>query len=131
MDTGIVSTVIISLIIFVILIIGIRSMIRRATTGCCGAGDEVKPIYPQDRDLSHYPYRYHLGIHGMTCQNCVYRIQNAFHKQDGLYARVNRHKKEAVISAKQEQQEESLRKIVTGLGYTVTGFSKIEQEPHS
>ena len=131
MDTGIVSTVIISLIIFVILLIGIRSMIRRATTGCCGAGDEIKPIYPQDRDLSHYPYWYHLGIHGMTCQNCVYRIQNAFHKQDGLYARVNRHKKEAVISAKQEQQEESLRKIVTGLGYTVTEFSQIEQESNS
>lgn len=55
-QTGIISTVVISLIILVILIFGVRSMIRRATTGCCGAGDEIKPIYPEDRDLSHYPY---------------------------------------------------------------------------
>lgn len=127
MDTGIVSTVIISLIILVILVIGVRSMIRRATTGCCGAGDEVKPIYPQDRDLSHYPFRYRLQIQGMTCQNCAFRIQNAFHKQDGLYARVNRHKKEAVVSAKQPQTQEALSKIVTGLGYTVTDFAELSQ----
>lgn len=40
-QTGIISTAVISLIILVILIIGVRSMIRRATTGCCGAGDEI------------------------------------------------------------------------------------------
>lgn len=126
--TSMISTVVISLIILVILIIGIRSMIRRATTGCCGAGDEIKPIYPSDRDLSHYPYCYRLGIEGMSCQNCVHRIQNAFHKQDGLYARVNRHKKEAVVYAKQEESRAALEKIVTNLGYTVTSFTSISQE---
>lgn len=126
-QTSIVSTVIISLVILVILIIGIRSMIRRATTGCCGAGDEIKPIYPEDRDLSHYPYCYRLGVEGMSCQNCVNRIQNAFNKQDGLYARVNRHRKEAVVYAKQEQAQEVLEKVVTGLGYQAIGFASIEK----
>lgn len=126
-QTSIVSTVIISLVILVILILGIRSMIRRATTGCCGAGDEIKPIYPEDRDLSHYPYCYRLGVEGMSCQNCVNRIQNAFNKQDGLYARVNRHRKEAVVYAKQEQAQEVLEKVVTGLGYQAIGFASIEK----
>lgn len=126
-QTSIVSTVIISLVILVILILGIRSMIRRATTGCCGAGDEIKPIYPEDRDLSHYPYCYRLGVEGMSCQNCVNRIQNAFNKQDGLYARVNRHRKEAMVYAKQEQTQEILEKVVTGLGYQAIGFASIEK----
>lgn len=126
-QTSIVSTVIISLVILVILILGIRSMIRRATTGCCGAGDEIKPIYPEDRDLSHYPYCYRLGVEGMSCQNCVNRIQNAFNKQDGLYARVNRHRKEAMVYAKQEQTQEVLEKVVTGLGYQAIGFASIEK----
>ena len=125
--TSIVSTVILSLIILVILIFGIRSMIRRATTGCCGAGEEVKTIYPQDRDLSHYPYCYRLGIEGMSCQNCANRIQNAFHKQDGLYARVNRYQKEALVYAKQQQTQEILEKIVTKAGYTVTKFTPVEK----
>lgn len=126
-QTSIVSTVIISLVILVILILSIRSMIRRATTGCCGAGDEIKPIYPEDRDLSHYPYCYRLGVEGMSCQNCVNRIQNAFNKQDGLYARVNRHRKEAMVYAKQEQAQEVLEKVVTGLGYQAIGFASIEK----
>lgn len=126
-QTGIISTVVISLIILVILIIGVRSMIRRATTGCCGAGDEIKPIYPEDRDLSHYPYCYRLRVEGISCQNCVNRIQNAFHKQTGLYARVNRHKKEAVVYAKQEQTQDVLEKVVTSLGYQVTGFTAVDQ----
>ncbi len=126
-QTSIVSTVIISLIVLVILIIGIRSMIRRATTGCCGAENEIKPIYPEDRDLSHYPYCYRLGVEGMSCQNCVNRIQNAFNKQDGLYARVNRHKKEAVVYAKQEQPREVLEKVIIGLGYQTTGFTPVEK----
>ena len=45
--TSVVSTVILSLVILVILLFGIRSMIRRATTGCCGAGENVKTIYPR------------------------------------------------------------------------------------
>lgn len=113
--------------IFGVLIIGVRSMIRRATTGCCGAGDEIKPIYPEDRDLSHYPYCYRLRVEGISCQNCVNRIQNAFHKQNGLYARVNRHKKEAVVYAKQEQTQDVLEKVVTSLGYQVTGFTAVDQ----
>lgn len=125
--TSIVSTVILSLVILVILLFGIRSMIRRATTGCCGAGENVKTIYPQDRDLSHYSYCYRLGIEGMSCQNCANRIQNAFHKQDGLYARVNRHHKEALVYAKQQQAQEVLEKIVTAAGYTVTEFALIEK----
>lgn len=50
----------------------------RAGGGCCGPHEAAeKKVRVADRDKSHYPYTAVLRVDGMTCSNCVRRVENA------------------------------------------------------
>lgn len=122
------ATAVISIILIVVCIFGIRSYVKKLSSGCCGSGgDAVKREKPEDSDLSHYPFQYQLGIEGMTCKNCAARIENAFNTTGSFYAAVNLGQKSAVVHSKEKTTEEELRKIVAKCGYSVTGFSVITE----
>lgn len=111
------STVIICLILAGIVIIGIRSTMKRAKSGCCDTGDAEKRIKVQDKDKSHYPYSTTLNVHGMHCQNCAIRVENAFNSQDGFYAKVDTNKNQVNILSKQEHPTDELIDMVIKVGY--------------
>lgn len=63
------STAVICILLIVICVFGIKSYLKRLTSGCCGSSGEkaVKRIKVKDRDLSHYPHQCILKVDGMSC----------------------------------------------------------------
>ena len=79
------ANAIIIVVLVLICVFAVRSYCRKLKQGCCGGGgDQVRKTGPEDRDLSHYPYTYQIGIDGMTCRNCEARMENALNRQDGV-----------------------------------------------
>lgn len=124
---GMGSTIIICAILALICVFAVRSFIRKLKHGCCGGGgDEPERIRPEDRDVSHYPYVYRIGIEGMSCKNCAVRIENAFHRQEGCYAKVSLKRKHAVVRMKRPGTEEELRHLIRRTGYEAVSFHQAE-----
>lgn len=120
------ATVIICIALILICILAVMSYRKKLSQGCCGSGgDTVEKYGPADRDISHYPYEYKVEIEGMTCKNCAARVENAFHSAGEFYVRVNLGKKTALVRAKAETPEDTLKKIVFRTGYDVVGVSKM------
>ena len=115
------STAIICLILVVIAVIGVKSYMKKLTSGCCGAssGKAPKKIRVSDRDPSHYPVRKLLKVDGMVCGNCATNVENSLNRLDGVWARVNLEKGEADVYMKEEIPDDELRSAVRSAGYTV------------
>lgn len=98
------STAVICILLIVICVFGIKSYLKRLTSGCCGSSGEkaVKRIKVKDRDLSHYPHQCILKVDGMSCGNCAIRVENALNAMEGVWARVNLESGEASVYMKQE-----------------------------
>lgn len=120
------ATTIISILLIMFCVLAVVGYRKRLSQGCCGSGgDIVEKQGPADRDISHYPYEYKAVIEGMTCKNCAARVENAFHSAGEFYAKVNLGKKTAVVRAKEDTPEETLKKIILRTGYDVASINKI------
>lgn len=117
------STAIICAILIIIVIIGIKSYIKKLTSGCCGSSSQpsVRKIRVKDRDLSHYPYSRILKVDGMSCGSCAARVENGLNSLDGVWARVNLEKEEVLVYMKQEYGDSELKQAVKDAGYVVYG----------
>lgn len=125
---GMVSTGVVVAVLVLLCGVGVRSYLKKLRSGCCGGGsDPVKRLPPKDRDTSHYSYVHLVGIQGMHCQNCARRIENAFHQQEGFYAKVNFAKGQALVRSKEPVSEEDLKQVVRSLGYTPTEVKPVQQ----
>lgn len=113
-------TVIIVLILAVIAVFAVKDYLRRLAGGCCGGGGEaVKKRRVSDRDPSHYPYCAELAIEGMTCQNCVRRVENSLNELDGVWATVDLKSARATVRMKMERSPQELASAVQRAGYRV------------
>ncbi|MCD7835808.1 MAG: cation transporter [Lachnospiraceae bacterium] len=121
------GTAIICLILLMICIFAIKSYIKKLRNGCCGGeSDSEKKLQPLDADTSHYKYKYIVGIDGMSCQNCVIRVENAFNTQEGCLAKVNLRKRNAEVLTKETMQKADFRRIIARAGYEMTNVSEAE-----
>lgn len=106
---------------------GIRAVLKRAKgESCCSGGASEVKIEPADKNKKNYRYSASCGIGGMKCKNCAARIQNALNSLDGTFAKVDFKKKHAEILLKSENAEETVRKSVSGLGYSLESYSESE-----
>lgn len=112
------STFIICTILIIIIVIGLRSTKKRATSGCCGGSENVKKVKVKDKNKSHYPYKNVLKVYDIHCQNCVHTIENAFNSQEGYYAKVNTDNNTVTILSKQEHSADEYIEIISKVGYT-------------
>ena len=121
------STAVICILLIVICVFGIKSYLKRLTSGCCGSSGEkaVKRIKVKDRDLSHYPHQCILKVDGMSCGNCAIRVENALNAMDGIWARVELESGEASVHMKQEYEDRALKDAVKASGYTVFRINRI------
>lgn len=71
------------------------------------------------KNAENYPYVKKIKIEGMTCPNCAVRIENAFNRIDGMWAKVDSSTGYGTIMMKQEKEDEELKRIVQRAGYTV------------
>ncbi|MDO4325436.1 MAG: heavy metal-associated domain-containing protein [bacterium] len=115
------ASAIICLILLLLVIYGIRSYLKRLTSGCCGASGQagVKRIKVKDRNTSHYPHHTVLKVDGMVCQNCAIRVENALNSMEGTFAKVDLSEEKVDVYMKTEWDKETLKKAVKDAGYTV------------
>ena len=60
-----------------------------------------------------------MEINGMHCNHCSSNVEKALNAIDGVSAKVNLAKKNAVITLKKDVEDETLRNAVTSLGFEV------------
>lgn len=112
------ATVIICIILLCICVFAVRSYMKKLAHGCCGAGgDAEKKVRVQDKKEENYPYEKSVTISGMTCKNCKLRVENAFNRQKGVFARVDLKKGTARVFSKEPVSEEDIRELVRRAGY--------------
>lgn len=93
--------------------------------GCCGEhAAPDKKVKVADRDKSHYPHTTLLTIDGMTCSNCVRRVENALNTLDGVWAVVDLSTKTATVRLKDPVSDATLRRVVREAGYTVLALKE-------
>ena len=121
---GTASTIIIIIILAVILFFAIKNSIPhfRGEGGCCGGGGREKKIKPAklDKVISTKTVK----IEGMRCENCNIRVQNALNRVEGINAKVNGEKNEALIQMGREVDDGEIREIIEKLGYRVVSIEK-------
>lgn len=117
-----ISTAVILVILLAVLVVGVKSYMKKLASGCCGSSDAVKKVRPQDADSSHYPYHKTALIEGMMCENCAHRVENAFNAQPGMMAKASVSGKCAEVFSKTPLDDEQIRRAVSGAGYSVVSI---------
>ncbi len=116
------GTVIILIIILAIILLAVKSTIKRILYGssCCGQKDRPeKKIKVQDKNKKHYPYKYQMKVDGMRCTNCARRIENTLNSIDGLWAKVSLENKLVTVLSKKEYEVNELSRKINEEGYSV------------
>ena len=120
------ASVIILLVLAVICGYGVYSYVHhlRCGGGCCGEREAPdRKVKVGDKNKSHYPYTLYLKVDGMTCGNCVRRVENALNRLDGVWASVEMDRHMATVHMKESLSEETLKKAVKDAGYLVLQVS--------
>ncbi|MDO4332990.1 MAG: heavy metal-associated domain-containing protein [Eubacteriales bacterium] len=122
--SGEISTAIIVAGLVVICVLSVKSYMKKLRNGCCGGGDgPEKKVKVADKNKEHYSYTVQAVIDGMVCGNCATRVENAFNRMDGVWARVDLGQKQATIRSKEPLKEEDIKDVVRQAGYTVMKIS--------
>ena len=121
------GTIIIVLILLVIVLTAVKATLKRILHGsaCCGKRDAPeKKVKVQDKDKSHYPFKYVLSVDGMHCSNCTRHVENALNSIDGLWATASLENKSVTVLSKMELDSADLESEVREAGYTVLAVTK-------
>ena len=111
------STIIICAVLAAICAFAIISYRKKVRGGCCGSGGGEIKVKPSDKKISDYPHHAVVYINNMSCANCKIRVENAFNRQEGTYAKVNLKKKCADVYFKNEPNEKNIKETVEKCGY--------------
>ena len=89
--------------------------------GCCYAKGKKSPAEEESYVLTPeieaaFPHVYHIGVGGMTCENCKKHVEKAFFAK-GYLCKVDLKAAVAEVKSRQEVSEEALGQIVTEAGY--------------
>lgn len=122
------STVGILLVLAAVAVAAVRSYRKKLSGGCCGGdGETVKRVRVADRNAAHYACHKRVGVDGMVCANCARRVENAFNRREGVYARVDAEQHCAYVHSKQPLSDAEIRRIVSEAGYGALAIEEIGQ----
>ena len=109
---------IITAIIAVAVLFGIKETVKhfKGEGGCCGGGSKT---LKSRKKLSTVTGTKTVVIDGMTCENCANRVEWAINDIDGLAAKVNLKKGEAVVSMNRDVSDETIVSSIEKAGYKV------------
>ena len=114
------SNIIINAILVIVMLVALRGSIKhfKGEGGYCGGGSST--INAPDKKLSGSVIKTKVfKIDGMHCENCTNRVKRTINRMDGVSAKLNLKKKQAVIQYEKEVDDEILIKEIEGLGYKV------------
>ena len=123
------KTVITVIVIVAILVFALKGSVKhmKGEGDCCGGGSGNKPKKVKAKHLEDPVIgQITLHIEGMTCEHCVNRVAEALNSIDGVSAKVNLHKKNAMVSFDRPVEEEALCRVVEKAGYRVLPASDIK-----
>ena len=107
-----------------LIVLAITHKIRHGGS-CCGEHEAAAArIRAADREISHYSYRYTVGIEGMVCSHCVRNVENAFHSAERIYAVADLGSKTVKLYAKHPLTRREASAILDGTSYTLTDFKE-------
>lgn len=104
-------------ILAVVMLIGIRSSIKhfKGEGGCCGGGSTTV----KKKKLKNVIGTKTVVIEGMSCEHCKNRVEQRINDIDGVAAKVNLKKKQAIISMEKAVSDEQIRSVIKKAGYEV------------
>ncbi|WP_026510683.1 MULTISPECIES: heavy-metal-associated domain-containing protein [unclassified Butyrivibrio] len=114
-----VSNILIIIGLVIILAIALRGTIKhfKGEGGCCGGGSTVRE---SDKKLDGPVIKSKVfKIDGMHCENCTDRVKRAINRIDGVSAKLNLRKKEAVVQYDREVDDAVLINAIEALDYKV------------
>jgi copper chaperone CopZ len=123
--SGTVSSIIIAVILIVTLFFAIKNSIPhfRGEGGCCGGSCKEKIIKPVK--IKNVIATKVVHIEGMRCENCHRRVQNALNSIEGVNAKINGDKKQALVKMDRNIDDSEIEKAITGMGYSVTEIKTV------
>ena len=123
--SGTVSSIIIAVILIVTLFFAIKNSIPhfRGEGGCCGGSCKEKIIKPVK--IKNVIATKVVHIEGMRCENCHRRVQNALNSIEGVNAKINGDKKQALVKMDRNIDDSQIEKAITGMGYSVTEIKTV------
>lgn len=65
-----------------------------------------------------------MQLNGLTCAHCQKRVENALNAIDGVNAKVNLNKQQAVVELSQDIDDPTLRAAVEEAGYEVLSITE-------
>ena len=90
---------------------------------CCGGGSST--VKEPDKKLSGPVVKnFVIKIDGMHCVNCSNRVKRALNRIDGVSAKLNLRKKEAVVECDREVDDEAITSAIESLDYKVISVTK-------
>lgn len=106
-------------VVVILILVGIRSGIKhfKGEGGCCGGGSST--VKKKRKKLKNVIAQKTVAIEGMTCDHCKNRVENAINGMEGVAAKVNLKKKEAIVSLEKDINDEEIRKVIEKAGYKV------------
>lgn len=122
------STFVILLVLAAVAVVAVRSYRKKLSGGCCGGdGETVKRVRVADRNAAHYAFHRRVGVDGMVCANCARRVENAFNRREGVYARVDGAQHCAYVHSKEPLADAEIRRIVSEAGYSALTIEEVAQ----
>ena len=119
------ADIIVVLIVIVLLGFALRGAVRhfKGDSPCCGGGTCI--IKTDDKELKNSVIgKKIVHIEGMTCEHCVQSVKKALNEIEGVSARVDLQKKEAVVSYDREIANDVLKKTVEKAGFQVASITE-------
>ena len=119
------ADIIVVLIVIVLLGFALRGAIRhfKGDSPCCGGGTGIIKTDDKERKTPVIGKKtVHIG--GMTCEHCVQSVKKALNEIEGVSARVDLQKKEAVVSYDREIANDVLKKAVEKAGFQVVSITE-------
>ena len=113
------SNLIVIVILVVVMFFAIKGSLKhlKGEGGWCGGGSEVKE---PDKKLNGPVIKSKtFKIDGMHCENCANRVKRAINGIDGVSAKVNLRKKEALVRYEKDVDDSEIISAIEGQGYNV------------
>ncbi len=116
------ENIIIIAVLAVVLFFALKGTVKhlKGEGACCGG---AKTIKEPDKKLSGPVINKKVfRIDGMHCQSCANRVKRAINGIDGVSAKLDLIKREAVVKYEKEVADETLVKEIENLGYKVVSI---------
>ncbi len=113
------SNLIVIVILVLVMFFAIKGSLKhlKGEGGCCGGGSEVKE---PDKKLNGPVIKSKtFKIEGMHCENCANRVKRAINGIDGVCAKVNLRKKEALVRYEKDVDDSVIISAIESQGYSV------------